>query len=85
MSRVPWGKDPQVPNVEASTDEVLDVTLLPLHVQEDIFREHFHVPHVNKACSDGPPHSPVSPHGNSPPGLSAVFSQDISHKGVVYK
>lgn len=82
-SPVPWGKDPQVPNLEASTDEVLDVTLLLPHVQEDIFREHFQVPHVRKACSDGPTHSAVSPHGNSPPGLSAVSSQDISHKGVV--
>lgn len=85
MSIVPWRTNPQVPNLAASTDEVLDVTLFPLPVQEDIFREHFQVPHDSKACSDGPTHSVVSPRGNSPPGLSAVPSHAISHLGVAYK
>lgn len=64
MSAVPWGMDPQVPNLAAAIDEVLDVTLFPPHVQEDIFREHFQVLHDSKACSDGPTHSAVSPRGN---------------------
>lgn len=85
MSTVPWGMDPQVPNLAASTDEVLYVTLFPPHIQEDIFREHLQVPHDSKACSDGPTGNAVSPHGNSPPGPSAVPSQATPHIGVVYK
>lgn len=82
MSTAPRGTDPQAPSLAASTDEVLDVILFPPHVQEDIFREYFQVLHDS---SDGPTHSAVSRHGNSPPGLSAVPSQAISHTGVVYK
>lgn len=85
MSTVPRGTDPQVPNPAASTDEVLDVTLFPPHVQEDIFREHLQVPHDSKACSDGSIHNAVSPHGNPPAGLSAAPSQVIPHTGAVYK